>query len=230
MIRRSRRANFRRHRLSTPSQTHRRFAPRLEALENRQMLAGDDVIGDVIAAGDDAADELSAGVSGRKWEDRNANGIHDPGEPGLPGVVIYSDLNRNGVLDRNEPFTRTSRDIPETDFDEAGLYALSNLPAGLHVIREVVPDLYEQTFPPVNMPILDDPDGVFSDEFASVEPERLVMRLDAGQVRTEGVAVTVHPFCFRPIDVDVVASDPDIAVKKSFRRATERVRRRCDQI
>ncbi|MEZ6120970.1 MAG: SdrD B-like domain-containing protein [Pirellulaceae bacterium] len=213
MIRRSRRANIRRHRLSTPSQTHRRFAPRLEALESRQMLAGDDVVGDVIAAGDDAADELTAGVSGRKWEDRNANGLHDPGEPGLPGVIIYADLNRNGQLDRNEPFTRTSRDIPETDFDEAGLYTLGDLPAGPHVIREVVPDLYEQTFPPVNVPILDDPGGVFSDEFASVEPERLVMRLDAGQVRTEGVAVTVHPFCIRPIDVDVVSSDPDVAVK-----------------
>ena len=86
-------------------------------------------------------------IHGVKWVDANGNAERDRGEPGLPGVVIYSDLNFNGELDRGEPHTRTMRDNPRTDFDEAGHYRLSGLRKGRHVIREVVPDGFEQTFP-----------------------------------------------------------------------------------
>ncbi len=86
-------------------------------------------------------------VHGRKWLDVNGNGQQDPGEPGLAGVVIYSDRNLNAVLDPGEPRTRTMNDIPETDFDETGLYRLTNLAVGPHIIREVVPDGFAQTFP-----------------------------------------------------------------------------------
>ena len=87
-------------------------------------------------------------IHGVKWVDANGNAERDRGEPGLPGVVIYSDLNFNGERDRGEPHTRTMRDNPRTDFDEAGHYRLRGLRKGRHVIREVVPDGFEQTFPP----------------------------------------------------------------------------------
>ncbi|MGI9456194.1 MAG: hypothetical protein ACR2NU_06495, partial [Aeoliella sp.] len=86
-------------------------------------------------------------VHGLKWEDLNGNALIDPDEPGMAGVVIYSDLNFNGVLDDNEPRTVTMEDIPETDFDEAGLYWLDGLRPGDHFIREVIPDGFVQTFP-----------------------------------------------------------------------------------
>jgi hypothetical protein len=87
------------------------------------------------------------GVQGRKWEDLNGDGTRNAGEPGLPGVIIYSDLNFNGVLDDNEPHTRTRADLPETDFDEGGLYVLAGLQPGYHKISEVVPAGFQQTYP-----------------------------------------------------------------------------------
>ena len=42
---------------------------------------------------------LDQEIHGQKWEDLDADGIHDMGEPGLAGVKIYVDVNGNGVLD-----------------------------------------------------------------------------------------------------------------------------------
>ena len=91
--------------------------------------------------------EANASVSGTKWADANGNGQRDANEVGLGGVTIYTDLNRNFVFDPDEPHAVTTYDIPETDFDEGGLYSIGNLTPGFHVIREVVPDGYWQTFP-----------------------------------------------------------------------------------
>lgn len=146
-------------------------------------------------------------VRGVKWEDLDGDREQDPGEPGLGGVIIYADLNRNGRLDRREPMTRTADDIPETDFDEAGLYELSGLRPGEHVIREVVPDGFVQTFP-ATIDVVSEGDA--EDEFASVDPRRLDFRIPAGELEMVDVAMTVHPFCFVPIEVEVVASDPDV--------------------
>ncbi len=97
--------------------------------------------------GNQALDNFPAGVGGRKWEDSNANGVWDADERGLGGVTIYVDTNFNGVFDADEPSAVTMDDIPETDFDESGLYSIGNLQAGFNVIREVVPNGYVQTFP-----------------------------------------------------------------------------------
>lgn len=86
-------------------------------------------------------------LHGRKWSDTNGNAEADPDEPGLPGVVIYVDLNNNGQFDPGEPVTRTMSDDPDTDFDESGLYWLVDLRGGEYVIREIVPDGFVQTFP-----------------------------------------------------------------------------------
>ena len=120
----------------------------------------------------------------------NGNSQRDDNEPGLGGVTIYSDLNFNGQLDEGEPSTITMEDIPETDFDEAGLYWLEGLMPGHASIREVVPDGYAQTFPlsfilfeppfdgpwpvepdwPIGGPIGGDPNNPFGIPFPWPEP------------------------------------------------------------
>lgn len=86
-------------------------------------------------------------IEGRKWLDHDGNGLQDPGEPGLGGVDIYLDLNNNGKRDVGEPQTRTQYEDPLTDFDEGGLYSFRRVVPGQYVVREVVPEGYEQTFP-----------------------------------------------------------------------------------
>src|SRR4029079_13303309 len=52
----------------------------------------------------------TATKSGTKFNDLNANGAKDAGEPGLPGWTIYVDYNDNSSLDANEPRAVTSAD------------------------------------------------------------------------------------------------------------------------
>jgi hypothetical protein len=97
----------------------------------------------------------SGDITGTKYEDLNGNGVRDPGEPGISGVQIYVDENDDGVLnvdqngDPTEPVTVTMEDDPNTRADESGMYLLFGLPAGQHVVREVVPVGYFQTEPVV---------------------------------------------------------------------------------
>ncbi len=89
-------------------------------------------------------------IRGTKWEDLDADGVWDAGEPGLAGVMIYLDLNRNGLLDDGEPSAATAEDDPLTvGTDETGTYAFSPLDAGRYVVSEVVPAGYAQTHPNV---------------------------------------------------------------------------------
>jgi hypothetical protein len=90
-------------------------------------------------------------IAGTKFEDRNANGIKDPGEPGLSGFTVFIDANNNGTLDSGEQSTVT---------DNSGNYVLNNLgPAtllgqpnpetfnGAYLIREVQQTGFQQTSP-----------------------------------------------------------------------------------
>ena len=168
--------------------------------------------GDVVDGIDFGNQRDSGSIHGTKWEDTNGNGQRDADEPGLAGVLIYSDLNHNGVLDDAEPRTVTMKDIPETDFDEGGMYWLENLPSGRHLIREVVPDGFRQTFPEPFDPTPDDSSNEVNNAFATVSPAQIATVLAAGEVLTTEVSMTVHPFCIRPYDVDVVASNPQAMV------------------
>ena len=92
--------------------------------------------GTILVAGDPLAE-----VQGYKWEDLNGNGEWDEGEPAMPGVTIYADLNQDDVLEEGEPSVVT---------DENGWYSIGGLPTGVDFrISEVVPEDYLQTFPEV---------------------------------------------------------------------------------
>lgn len=54
---------------------------RLETLESRQLFAGD------------------FEIAGSAWQDLDANGVIDPGEPALSGATVFLDQNDNGQLD-----------------------------------------------------------------------------------------------------------------------------------
>lgn len=81
---------------------------------------------------------VRGGVSGIKWNDLNGNGVRDPGEPGMPGVYIYADLDRNGSIALGEPAAIT---------DAHGAYFIPGLPPGEVIIREVLNPGWEITYP-----------------------------------------------------------------------------------
>ena len=177
-----------------------RHGLQVESLECRRLLDGHGIV-------DPEPFPDFGSVHGTKWEDRDGNGMRGDDEPGLAGVTIYADTNGNGLPDRGEPTTRTMRDDPATDFDEAGMYWLEGIPIGEHVIREIVPDGFVQTFPG-ELPPHDD--GGNNDEFATTTPEEVSLRLEAGEEFFLPVSLQIHPFCFRPFDVDVMLSTPEI--------------------
>lgn len=176
---------------SLSKRERRRAAIALESLECRQLLAGDVSVPETVIAG--------GIVEGTKWEDRNQNGRRDRNEPGLPGVVIYSDLNHNGTLDRGEPSTETMRDNPRTREDESGRYSLA-VGLGQVEVREVVPEGFRQTFPPGSPPAAD----VEEDPFHTLSPRSLHVTAEPGEPIEETVSITIHPFCIRPFQFDVV--------------------------
>ncbi len=100
-----------------------------------------------VLEGLDFGNQETASVRGFKWLDLNSDGVADDDEPGIPGVIIYADLNENAELDEDEPRTRTMRDNPETAGNENGEYWFTGLLPGALLIREVVPDGFVQTFP-----------------------------------------------------------------------------------
>ncbi|MCW1925853.1 SpaA isopeptide-forming pilin-related protein [Luteolibacter arcticus] len=61
------------------------------------------------------------------WNDRDADGIRDAGEPGIPGVWVYIDSDGDNAFDQGiERFTIT---------DLAGFYRFENLAAGSYNVR-----------------------------------------------------------------------------------------------
>lgn len=83
----------------------------------------------------------------------NLASLGQDGEPGMPGVEVYLDLNTNGMRDPLEPTLSTLPNDPLTPIlDEAGGYHFVGLTAGVYTVRQVVPEGYRQTFPPCNAP------------------------------------------------------------------------------
>jgi hypothetical protein len=70
-------------------------------------------------------------ASGTKFFDRDADGIRDPGEPGIPRFLVFADYDEDGRLDRGEPRTVT---------DRRGRYVLHDIrpPDGTYRLRETL--------------------------------------------------------------------------------------------
>ena len=71
-----------------------------------------------------AASQL-VNVYGQVFNDLNANGVKDPGEPGMPGWSVQLDLNNDGSIDQ----TQTA--------DASGNYIFAGVGPGTHKLSEV---------------------------------------------------------------------------------------------
>ncbi|PJJ65425.1 SdrD B-like domain-containing protein [Compostimonas suwonensis] len=72
---------------------------------------------------------IPVSVSDYVWFDQNENGVQDPGEPGIPGVVlVITDTDGNPVTDVNgDP-------VGPVTTDENGLYDFGQLPPGTYQV------------------------------------------------------------------------------------------------
>ena len=69
-------------------------------------------------------------ISGTVFQDNNGNGILDAGEPGIPGVTLFLDLNHDDTLDPGDPTAVTNA---------SGAYSFTGLVAGSYTVREILP-------------------------------------------------------------------------------------------
>ena len=75
----------------------------------------------------DFAYRNSASIGDFVWNDRDADGVQDPGEPGIEGVLVYIDADNDNIFDQGvETFAIT---------DLNGYYLIENVPAGSHNVR-----------------------------------------------------------------------------------------------
>ena len=68
-------------------------------------------------------------AAGTKFFDRDADGVRDPDDPGIPRFEIWADYDDDGVLDADEPFAIT---------DDDGEYVINDIrpPSGSYRLRE----------------------------------------------------------------------------------------------
>jgi subtilisin-like proprotein convertase family protein len=95
-----------------------------------------------LAMGEQAFDlnfgSRAGSIRGRKWYDRDLDGVKGDDEPGLADWTIYLDANDNGSLDAGETSTTT---------DAEGNYAFLDVLAGPYTVAEVHQPIWVQTFP-----------------------------------------------------------------------------------
>ena len=116
--------------------------------------------------GNARVEPVTGSIEGRKWLDRDGDGVQDASEPGLGGVVVYLDTNNDGQWNRGEPSTTTQFEDPFTDFDEGGLYHFGSVRPGVHTVRELVPEGYAQTFPLAAADVVSSETGIFTQQRA----------------------------------------------------------------
>ena len=89
---------------------------------------------------------LDSSISGSVYIDKDSSGTRNAGDRGLPGVVVFLDVNENGLLDSGEPQATTSTDMFYTpSVDEAGDYSFTHLSNGRFVVRTIVPETLSAT-------------------------------------------------------------------------------------
>jgi hypothetical protein len=83
-------------------------------------------------------------ISGAVFVDADGSGSRDPGEPGMPGVIVYLDVNNNGKFD---PPGAGQVELAVVESDSAGKYTIQTGAAGTFNVRQVVPAGFVQTTP-----------------------------------------------------------------------------------
>src|SRR5205085_12527571 len=86
-----------------------------------------------------------AEVHGIVFDDANRNHIQDADEPGIAGVSVYLDLNRDNKYQRTEPRQTTAAD---------GSYAFTNLAPGSYVVRQMPHSGRDHSYPTTTSGIL----------------------------------------------------------------------------
>lgn len=126
------------------------------------------------------------------WEDLNANGIQDPGEPGIPNIPVYL-------------YDSASNFVEGTSTDANGFYQITNIVAGNYFISLPIPLSFPYFVTTNNV----GDDNFDSDISAGSQSEPFVYsgvaitNVDAGYVKyTPGIAVT-------KLASDPVKSAPD---------------------
>jgi protocatechuate 3,4-dioxygenase beta subunit len=89
-------------------------------------------------SGRDFASYTTASVAGHVYEDLDADGARDGGEPAIAGRSVYLDADGDGIKDAGEPATTT---------DASGDYAFSGLAPAAYAVRQVLPAGWTQSAP-----------------------------------------------------------------------------------
>ncbi|NUQ65126.1 MAG: hypothetical protein HUU20_21895, partial [Pirellulales bacterium] len=83
-----------------------------------------------------------ADISGYKWDDRDRDGVWDPGEPGLNGWTFYLDLNNDNALSAGDPSF-----VTRNDGEHDGAFWFAGLEARAYTVREVLQEGWKQSYP-----------------------------------------------------------------------------------
>jgi len=120
-------------------------------------------------------------IHGVNFNDVNKNHLRDAGEPGIGGVTVFIDSNRDNILEPGEPSTITAAD---------GSYSFTNLTPGAYVVRQVHGSGYEASYPGTVGGILW-PAGVSNPSSGNVTPGSITTSLADGESHTETVSLTL---------------------------------------
>jgi hypothetical protein len=129
--------------LLTGTQTNLTFRPRTGQFGFVMKIDGvpkDGSAGNLLTAGKSLVLKRpgTGSISGRVFNDKNANGIFDGSDTGISGFRVFLDEDFDGTLDSNE----ISKPVSTT-----GTYTFSNVSSGTYRVREVFRSGWRQTFP-----------------------------------------------------------------------------------
>ncbi|MCA9169716.1 MAG: tandem-95 repeat protein, partial [Planctomycetales bacterium] len=140
------------------------------------------VVGSQTLANVDFADVYRANeIHGVKFDDINENGVQDMDEPGIAGTTVFIDLDRDDLLDIDEPQTTTLSD---------GSYEFLDLSPGAYVVREVLESGHSRTTPTTVGGILW-PTGVSNAAVGNVDPNSITTSLAEGESYRRNVSITL---------------------------------------
>ncbi len=120
-------------------------------------------------------------IRGTKFDDVNSNHLREVDEPVMVGETIFVDLDRDDVLDADEPSTTTAED---------GTYSFVGLPTGSYVVRSVVASGYSKSSPTTLGGVLW-PSGNSNPAVGDVTPTLIEASLAKDQRLQQTVSITL---------------------------------------